>query len=118
MSSERSAELAERERALSAAQTEVARLTEQLTSCRQRLGERETSAERDQSRNEAFLESLRSEFKQTRVGLEERCQSLTAEVARLREEGERKVGETREKEREGERLQSLLREATVVSPCD
>ena len=103
-----------RERELNSVQSEVVRLTEQLAGCRLRLEEREASAGREQSRSEGLLESLRSEFSQTRSSLEERCRGLVAEVAELREEGARRDGETREREREGERLQSLLQQATQV----
>ena len=114
MCNEKSSELAVRERELNSVQSEVVRLTEQLTGCTLRLEEREASAGREQSRSEGLLESLRSEFSQTRSSLEERCRGLVAEVAELREEGARRDGEAREREREGERLQSLLQQATQV----
>ena len=116
MSSERSFELTVRERELLSAQAEVARLTEQLQLARDRVREREATAGLTQSKSEQLLETLRSEFNQRRAELEEKCERLSGEVGELREVVARREGEAGERQREGERLHSLLQEATVVCP--
>ena len=114
VSNERSKELEARDRDMTSLQSEVVRLTEQLGTSQQRLEERETAVTREQTRNEGLLESLRSEFSATRRGLEERCKELEEEVAGLREEGVRRERGDREREKEAERLQSLLQQTAEV----
>ena len=102
-SSGRGSELTARERELSLAQGEVARLQEELGVARKREEERETTVSQEHNKHQRIVETLRSEFDQKRAELEEECRRLTQEVER-----------SRERETERERLQSLLQEAAVV----
>ena len=54
-------------------QSEVVRMTEQVSGAQQRLEEREASAGREQARADALLESLRAEHSHVVSNLEERC---------------------------------------------
>ena len=75
--------LASRDRDLASAQAEVVRLTEQLAGAQQRVRERESCSDREQSRMDGVLESLRAEYSQAKSSLEERCMCLCV-CARVR----------------------------------
>lgn len=83
---------------------------------RQRLEEKEDVSKREQTNTHTMIESLKIEYDITKSGLEEKCRNLTIELQTMREDGIRREGEGKEREKEIIRLQSLLKDATLVSP--